>query len=313
MSSPYKVQAVLTCPRCKVVLPLNETACYSCGYRLTPSASSIPATGSVKTPALSQAGNHPGQRPTKRASLTYFLIILFVIVLFSYVGIRQTGFSLSSLSRPVQVAKPPLLGESFPAPQGAPLFADKFTDDTSGWNLQSVPGTYTVNLSSGILALENDKQKLSWEPLPGVRKYSNFALSADDTLTKGDENNGYGFYIRGAAGQGNELASYYRFELYGDGSYAIFKGSTDANGKSIDTKLVNFLLCPAIAKRGETNHVLIVARGSKLSFIVNNQLLNTVTDKSYTIGTIALFISNLPEAKPGAQVQFSQLSIYAIR
>ena len=90
------------------------------------------------------------------------------------------------------------------------------------------------------------------------------------------------------------------------------RGSTDANGTAVDTKLVNFLINPAIAKKGKINHVLIIARGPKLSFIVNNHLLQTVTDTSYASGSIALFVSNLPEAKPDAQAQFSQLEVYAL-
>ncbi len=167
-------------------------------------------------------------------------------------------------------------------------------------------------VGGGVLSLEDDKQSLLWEPLPGTRTYTNFQLIANAMLSKGDQNNGYGFYIRGAANQGNELATYYRFELYGDGSYAIFKGSTDVDGKTVDTKLVNFLLNPAIAKRGKLNQIMIIARGSRLSFIINNHLLQTVTDTSYASGSIALFVSNLPEAKPGAQAQFSQLAIYPL-
>ena len=312
MSSPYQVRSALTCPRCNVVLPLNETACYNCGTRLTPSVASIPVS-SLKTPTPSQLRKHNDQRPSKRASLVYFVVTLLVIAIFGYAGIRASGFSFSSLTGSTYTgAANGLFKESFPALKGSPLFADSFTGDTSGWNLQSVPGNYTVNIGGGALALENDKQKLLWEPLPGTRTYGNFALTANATLTKGDANNGYGFYIRGTAGQGNELASYYRFELYGDGSFAIFKGSTNANGQSVDTKLVNFLLNPAIAKKGKTNHVLIIARGSRLSFIVNNHILQTVTDTSYTSGSVALFVSNLPEAKPGAQAQFSQLVVYAI-
>ncbi len=57
---------------------------------------------------------------------------------------------------------------------------------------------------------------------------------------------------------------------------------------------------------------MILAKGASLSFIVNGQLLKTFTDTSYTSGSIALFASNLPEAKPGIQVQFSLLAIYPL-
>ncbi len=312
MSSPYQVvRASLACPRCNVVLPLNETACYNCGQRLTPAASSL-STTSVKTAISPQTGRQRvPQGPSKRASLVYFIVALLVIILFSYAGIRAAGVSLSSLTTPPHRGNS-VLKEGYPTAKGTPLFVDRFTDDSSGWNRQSVASSYAVTVGNGVLSLENDKQSLLWEPIPGTRTFTNFQLTADATLAKGDQNNGYGFYIRGAANQGSELATYYRFELYGDGSYTIFKGSTDADGKTVDTKLVNFLLNSAIAKRGKSNHIMIIAQGSKLSFIVNNHLLQTVKDSSYTSGSVALFVSNLPEAKPGAQAQFSQLAIYPL-
>ena len=313
MSSPYQaVRTSSACPRCNAVLPLNETACYNCGHRLTPTASRL-STTSAKTAISPQTGKQRvPEGPSKRASLTYFIITLLVITLFSYAGLRAAGVSLSSLTAPTHQTGNGTLKESYPVATGTPLFFDRFTNDSSGWNQQSVRGTYTVALGNGVLSLEDDKQSLLWEPLPSTKIYGNFQLTTDAMLSKGDQNNGYGFYVRGAANQGSELATYYRFELYGDGSYAIFKGSTGADGKTVDTKLVNYLLNTAIAKRGKLNHVMIIARGSRLSFIVNNHLLQTVTDTSYASGSIALFVSNLPEAKPGAQAQFSQLAIYPL-
>jgi hypothetical protein len=98
--------------------------------------------------------------------------------------------------------------------------------------------------------------------------------------------------------------------LYGDGSYAIFKGTSDSGGNSIATKMVDYTLNTAIKKRGEINQIMIIAKGPVLSFVVNGQLLKAVRDTSFSSGSIALFVSNLPQAKPGAQAQFSQFVIY---
>ena len=311
MSSPYQaVRASFACPRCSVVLPLNETACYNCGYRLTPISSSLPIT-SVKTAIPLQMVGQQKQGISKRAGLTYFAVTLLVILLFSFAGLRAAGVSLSALTPSTHLGSG-ALKESYPVAKGTPLFSDKFVNDSSGWNQQSVRGSYMVTLGGGMLALENDKQSLLWEALPGTQTYSNFQITVNAKLSKGDANNGYGVYIRGAANQDNELATYYRFELYGDSSYAIFKGSTDATGKTVDTKLVDFLVNPVIAKQGKVNSIRIIARGPRLSFVVNDHLLQTVTDTSYSSGSIALFVSNLPEAKPGAQVQFSNLAVYAL-
>jgi hypothetical protein len=100
--------------------------------------------------------------------------------------------------------------------------------------------------------------------------------------------------------------------LYGDGSYAIFKGITDASGKSTDTKIVDYTLSSAIQKQGKVNHIIIMAKGAGLSFIVNDQMLQAISDPSYTSGSVALFVSNLSQAKPGATAQFSNLAIYPV-
>jgi len=131
-------------------------------------------------------------------------------------------------------------------------------------------------------------------------------------LSQGGQNNGYGVYIRGASNQESDLATNYRFELYGDGSYAIFKGTIDAGGKSTTTKIVDYTLSSAIQKQGKVNHIMIIAKGAALSLIVNGQLLKTISDHSYANGSVALFVSNLPQAQPGAQARFSQFAIYPV-
>lgn len=249
-------------------------------------------------------------RKRKRAALIYFTCIFLAVVLLSFAGIHGAGLSLSSVSKLFSnsAATPKV---AYPMPKGTPLFADPFVNDLNGWNLHSLPHDYTVNVGNGALTLEMDKNKLLWEMLPGERSYSNFTLTVNATLSKGDQNNGYGVYIRGTANNQSDLATYYRFELYGDGSYAIFKGVVDQSGNANSVKLASYTLNRAIQKAGKVNHIMIIAKGSALSFVVNGQLLQTVSDTSYSSGSIALFVSNLPEAKPGAQVQFSQLAIYA--
>ena len=245
-------------------------------------------------------------REQNRAALIYFTCIFFAVALLAFAGIHASGVSLAALiSHPVATHK-----VTYPMPKGTPLFADPFVNDLSGWNLQSSPGNYTVEVGNGALTLEVDKQKLLWEMLPGERSYSDFTLTVNAVLSKGDQNNGYGVYIRGTANQQSDLATYYRFELYGDGSYAIFKGIVDTSGASRSVKIAGYMLNAAIRKQGKGNQIMIIAKGATLSFVVNGQLLQTVIDHSYSSGSIALFVSNLPEARPGVEVQFSQLGIY---
>ncbi len=263
--------------------------------------------GNTSLPSSSRAGK---DRPVRNATLLYFTTVVLVVVVVAVMGLHAAGISLATLAAltPRGAATPAV---TYSVPEATPLFADSFVNDASGWNLQSSPGNYQVTMGNGMLTLEIDKNKLLWEPLPGTVSYSDFTLTVNALLAKGDQNNGYGLYIRGAAGPESDLDTYYRYELYGDASYAIFKGIVDQNGKSTATKIVNYTLSSSIRKQGQLNHIMLIARGASLSFIVNGQLLKTFTDASYPSGSIALFASNLPEAKPGIQVQFSQLALYS--
>ena len=177
-----------------------------------------------------------------------------------------------------------------------------------GWDLTSNPGKFSVKVGGGTLVLEDDQNKLLWEVVPG-QSFTDFRLDVNATLTKGDPNNGYGVLMR-ASNQGTDLGTYYRFELYGDGTYAIFKGYLDASGTTQSIKVQGYVVDPAIARVGQVNHITIVAKGSAMSLMVNEQAVYTYTDDNYKGGSIALFVSNLPKLTPGAQATFTHLAIF---
>ncbi len=242
------------------------------------------------------------QQPVSKMRVMMGVIVLIIIIITgSAIGIVY----FAAKSAPKTPAVVPI-----PTPAVPATFADPFNDNTYGWNLQSVPGKYAVQVGGGSLTLEESNHKLLWEPLPGQRSYDDFKLFVDATLTKGDPGNGYGIYIRGGSDANSDLATYYRFAVYGDGGYAIFKG--DANSDA-PTKLVDWTPSTAIQKAGKVNHILITANGPTLTLTVNGQELKTVTDTSYTKGSVAFFVSNVTDAKPGAQVQFSNFGIYPLK
>ncbi len=295
------------CPHCKAILPPGEATCYSCGFRLA--HEQLDGTSRSAGLYTSPSTGKNRSRIQIRTPLLYFVSVFLLIVLFAFLLLRVTGISLSTFF-PYQAAAPSQV--PYPMPKGPPLFSDNFLSDAYGWNLQSLPGSYTVTLGHGALTLEVEQHKLLWELLPGERSYSDFILTADAVLSRGDQNDGYGIYIRGTANQASDLATYYRFELYGDGSYAIFKGTLDSGGHFTSTAIVDYIWNSAIQLQSKLNHIMIIAKGASMSFIINGQLLKTISDHNYASGSVALFVSNLPQAKRGAQVQFSQLAIYPV-
>ena len=237
------------------------------------------------------------------------LIIGSIVLLIILVGGGVGGYSFLKSRK----STPPATTQSItptPTPKGPLLFQDTFQNNNKGWDLSGKPGELSVAVGNGNLTLEDDNNKLLWELIPGGKTFDNFLLNVDAVLSKGTQDNGYGVYIRGASNQTLDIATYYRFELYGDGTFAIFKGTLDASGISQSNILVNYTVNPAIQKQGKVNHISIVANGSTMSFTVNGQLLKTFTDNSYTSGSVALFVSNLANTTAGAQVKFSNLAMY---
>ncbi len=196
-------------------------------------------------------------------------------------------------------------------PSVAPLFRDSFANNNTKWYLNSAAGQYSVSVGGGSMVLEDDHNRLLWEILPG-KSFADFRLDVDATLTRGDPSNGYGVYIRGASSQDSDIGLYYRFELYGDSTYALFKGSTDANGNTLSSQVVKDTPNAAIQKEGQVNHITVIAKGSSMTFMVNGTVVYNYGDTSYKGGLVALFVSNLPNTPPGAQAKFANLTIFPV-
>jgi Domain of Unknown Function (DUF1080) len=238
------------------------------------------------------------------------LIVGIILLLVVLVGGGIASYVFIFAHRSAQITQTSTVVSATPTPQGPPLFADAFNSNTNGWDLQGNPGKFSVTLGNGALALQDNDNKLLWELVPGNKTFRDFKLSIDAVLSKGEQINGYGVYIRGSLDQNSNLTTYYRFELYGDGTYAVFKGNVDSSGKSTPTKIVDYTSNSAIQKQGGLNHIVIIAKGSTMVFMVNGQALKTVTDSSYTSGSLALFVSNVQNAHAGAVATFSHFAVY---
>ncbi len=259
-------------------------------------------SGTLNTSA-EEEGHEPARRP--KTGLIIGIIALIVVVL---VGSLGAGFFyLQSHNASVQATPTPT---PLPAPTGKPLFSDSFANNNNGWDLTSKAGAFSVKVGKGSMVLEDDNNRLLWELVPNNQNFGDFYLTVDANLTKGSQANGYGIYIRGTSDQSLDIATYYRFEIYGDGSYAIFKGNVDASGVSSSQQLVNYTPTTIINKAGKVNHIAISAKGAAMTLYVNGQKLKTITDNTYASGSIAMFVSNLPQSPAGAAATFSNLVIY---
>ena len=246
----------------------------------------------------------PGGRRLRIALLILSGLLVLVAIGSSLVGLLNGKNRIQSTATATPILK-------IVTPNVTPLFRDSFANNNTRWVLSNSPGKYSVSVGGGSMVLEDDSHTLLPEILPG-KSFADFRLDVDATLTKGDNNNGYGVYIRGASSLDSDIGLYYRFELYGDGTFAIFKGSTDANGNTQSSQVVKDTLNAAIQKEGQVNHITVIAKGGSMTLMVNGTTMYTLSDSSYKGGLVALFVSNVQNAAPDAQVKFANLAIFPV-
>ncbi len=247
----------------------------------------------------------------ERRALNMKKVIGLVVILLVLIGGSIAGGYrlLASLQRTNNMTNVP---SGYPIPKETPLFAETFTNNNRQWNMQSMQGRYLASIKKGSLILEDDNNKLFPILLPGDKNFSDFKLIVDTQLSKGDRQNGYGLCIRGATDPNGNLSAFYRLELYGNSTYAVFKVATDVNGNTSSTTLVEPIAHAAIHPAGHINQIVVIANGPKVTLIVNGQTVQTFSGTSYASGVVALFVSNLPDTHPGAQATFSHLAIYPV-
>lgn len=245
-----------------------------------------------------------GKKRPSAAVVTLIIVLLFAVVgggvaFAGYKFLRQGSGTANASPTPVTIS----------TPTGSPLFSDFFKDNNANWNTTPSPGT-KISISNGKLLLEADTHSLLLpELLPG-KTFADFRIDVDAALAKGDTANGYGIYIRASSTPNDPLGLYYRFEVYGDGSFWIYKGTADANGNSVSTAIKQSGPNNAVYTDGNLNHLTVIAKGSQLSFIINNTTVSTFTDTSYTSGAVALFVSNIKTSTTNAQATFENLAVF---
>lgn len=338
------------CQRCQNSLPPNIVQCAYCGYDNSPVqhhdlAGNIPHSSHTSQSSWNvyphqngtigeeydrsqwnpQSQQLPFPKPSlpiphtpeisqpvmgERRPLNMKKVVSLVVVLLVLIGASAAGYTVLTSQQGGKHTTS--IASSSPIPKESPLFAETFTNNRQQWDMQSIQGRYLVSINKGKLILEDDDNKLFPILLPGGKNLTNFKLVIDTMLSKGDRQNGYGLCIRGSTDPDGNLTAYYRIELYGNSTYAIFKVATDANGNSSSTTLVETTAHVAIEPMGRSNQIVVIANGPKITLIVNGQTVETFSDTSYVSGVIALFVSNLPGTHPGAQAMFSHLTIYPI-
>jgi serine/threonine protein kinase len=184
----------------------------------------------------------------------------------------------------------------------AVLFEDTFDSDAKGWSTGEFEDEYSQNevtIEEGryTLSVASKPDKLPYveKQLPS-RDFSDFILSVEATPLDSETHYSYGIAFRL-----DEDGNVYVFEIGNDNLYAVLL--YDGEWK----KLKDWSSTPAI-KPGETNRLIISAKGSTLTFFVNDVQLTSLENDRLSEGKIALVV-DMAEGEKTATVDFDNLII----
>ena len=248
----------------------------------------------------------------KRPNANVILVIIILVVALVGGG-SYGGYYLYKHRNTGATSTPTTNGPAVVTPSAAPLFSDTFKDNSNKWDTNAGAGGKITLAGDGKLVLEADTGPLIVPAIvPGGKTFGDLRVDVDAQLTSTDLNNGYGIYVRAASAQNDPLGLYYRFEVYGDGNFYIYKGYKDAGGKLGYQPLKNSLQASdAINHSGKVNHLTVIAKGQTFTFSVNGTVLATFTDPTYKSGEVALFVSMVKNATSSAQGSFQHLAIFS--
>jgi hypothetical protein len=191
-----------------------------------------------------------------------------------------------------------------PTPQA--LFSDTFADNSKNWDVASGTG-FSATIGNSVLNMTDKNHRILFEQLPTTDAYNDFRVTTTFTLNKGDKNDSAGFFLRASR---NSHQGYY-VDVYGNGAYDIERESPDptkASGAKV-VYLVDLTNTPSLLSTGQQNTLTVIMKGSTIIVMSGQTLLKTITDSTYTSGSVYLFAAN-GDTSSGVDVSYDSVQVY---
>jgi hypothetical protein len=177
----------------------------------------------------------------------------------------------------------------------AASFSDNF--DTPGdWRTISDTDV-EIAYADGGLSIQVDVINRAVWTVAG-RKFKDGVVSVSARPVAGPDDNAYGLVVRHVDDQ-----NFYRFEISGDGYFAVQVPQGAFNWES----LVDWTESAAIKQGQESNRLKVECRGESMVFYVNDVELTRVEDDRYKEGDVGLIAGTF--YTPGARVLFDDFQV----
>jgi hypothetical protein len=181
-----------------------------------------------------------------------------------------------------------------------PIFADDFSDATSGWEVfdNSLTSANYVEGSYRISMLQKNKEK--W--VLANQDFGNVAVEVDATYMGGTADNSFGVVCKF-----QDIKQYYAVVISSDGAYMIQKRVGSSYQRLTGEY---FQLSDQIKPGTMVNRLRVECGRDYLSLYVNKELINRVEDNTYTQGDVGLIVTTYGE--PGLAVSFDNFEVYPL-
>ena len=194
--------------------------------------------------------------------------IVWIVVL----GLALIACQLSSIT-----------SDFFETPSGAVLFQDDFSNNSSGWEIQSSEQFGTMDYFDGYYRIQVlGDYNLLWSG-PGLT-FTNVRLEADMIKVIGDAEDLFGLVCRAT-----DKDNYYFFVISSDGYYGIGKV---INGVQSMINAEGMHPSEIISQGKTINHLRVDCIEEDLKFSINGQLVTRVKDFELTDGDVGLMAGN---------------------
>lgn len=193
-----------------------------------------------------------------------------------------------------QTATPPpvdMLSNPYPPYSGKVTVNDPLSDNSKGYNWNDLPGpTYGcafTNSSYHAFQTASGWFTECFAESPGLT-FANFTFQVHMSILSGD----CGALVFRAAS--TEDQSYF-FRVCQDGTYDLrmFIDNTNRTARTLINQTANPAIHPGLHV---SNLLAVVAQGDQLKLYINQQLVSSITDSSYSAGKVALAASSRNKA-----------------
>ena len=180
-------------------------------------------------------------------------------------------------------------------------YADDFSAPNGGWKTAS-DEAFKIGVQDGALRFTIDNlDTIAWST-PKDKRFGDFVLDVEAAQMDGPNDNSYGVIFRY-----QDDRNFYRFDVSGDGYYAVFKRKD-----GVWTKVQDYAETSAVIQGNAVNHLQVIAKGNQFTLNVNGEPVKTFSDGDFPSGNIGVTAGTLFD-NAGVIVAFDNVKVSEVK